>query len=120
MNYHIKFDVYESLKECQYFGCLRSNEKNSSAISVQNLQMLIFILMSVLRDLVPFAQFKCEKHPWRSVTFIKVAGFPTFGLNTEYLSLLSPNAGKSATLLKVTLLHGWFSRFLNCTNGNKS
>ena len=77
MNYHIKFDVYESLKECQYFGCLRSNEKNSSAISVQNLQMLIFILMSVLRDLVPFAQFKCEKHPWRSVTFIKVAGFPT-------------------------------------------
>ena len=24
-----------------------------------------------LRDLVPFVQFKkCEKHPWRSVTFI--------------------------------------------------
>ena len=27
---------------------------------------------------------------------------------------------KPATLLKVTLRHGCFSRFLNCTNGNKS
>ena len=28
-----------------------------------------------LCDLLPFAQFKkCEKHPWRSVTFSKVAG----------------------------------------------
>ena len=25
-----------------------------------------------------------------------------------------------ATLLKVTLLHGCFSRFLNCTNGTES
>ena len=40
---------------------------------------------------------KCEKHPWRSVTFSKVAG-----------------------LLKVTLLHRCFSCFLNCTNGTKS
>ena len=29
----------------------------------------------VLQDLVPFVQFKKrEKHPWRSVTFSKVAG----------------------------------------------
>ena len=29
----------------------------------------------VLRDLVPFVQFKKrEKHPWRSLTFSKVAG----------------------------------------------
>ena len=29
-----------------------------------------------LRDLVPFVQLqKREKHPWRSVTFSKVAGF---------------------------------------------
>ena len=29
-----------------------------------------------LRDLVPFVQFrKGKKHPWRSVTFSKVAGF---------------------------------------------
>ena len=27
---------------------------------------------------------------------------------------------KPATLLKLTLLHGCFSRFLNCTNGTKS
>ena len=51
--------------------------------------------------MVPFAQFKKrEKHPWKSVNFSKVAGF--------------------ATLLKLTLLHGYFSRFLNCTNGAKS
>ena len=47
-------------------------------------------IIYVLRDLVPFVQ-------WRSVTFSKVVG-----------------------LLKATLLHGRFSRFLNCTNGTKS
>ena len=44
---------------------------------------------------------KIEKHPWRIVTLSKVAGF------------------WPATVLKVTLLHGCFSRFLNCTNGTK-
>ena len=39
-----------------------------------------------------------EKHPWRSVNFRL----------------------KSATLLKITLLHGCFSCCLNCTNGTKS
>ena len=52
-----------------------------------------------LRDFVPFAQFKKrEKQPWRSDTFSKVA----------------------ATLLKVSFLHEYFSRFLNCTNASKS
>ena len=56
-----------------------------------------------LRNLVPFVQFKKpEKHSWRSVNFSKVAGF------------------KPATLLKLTLLHGCFSRFLNCANVTKS
>ena len=51
-----------------------------------------------LRDFVAFVQFKKrEKQPWRSVTVSKVA--------------------EPATLLKVTLLHGCFSRFLNCTIG---
>ena len=32
------------------------------------------IICDVLRELVPFVQFKKrEKHPWRSVTFSKVA-----------------------------------------------
>ena len=32
-------------------------------------------ICGALRDLVPCAQFKkCEKHPWRSITFSKVAG----------------------------------------------
>ena len=56
-------------------------------------------ICDVLRDLVPFAQFKkCEKHPWRSES-----------------CRLSP-----ATLLKVALLHGCFSRFVNCANSTKS
>ena len=33
------------------------------------------LIYDALRNLVPFAQFeKREKHPWRSVTFSKVAG----------------------------------------------
>ena len=52
-------------------------------------------ICDALRDFVPFVKSKKrEKHPWRSVTFSKVA--------------------------KVTLLHGCFSHFLNCTNGTKS
>ena len=42
----------------------------------------LFILMTyqticgALHDLVAFVQFeKCEKHPWRSISFSKVAGF---------------------------------------------
>ena len=50
-------------------------------------------ICGALHDLVPFVQFtKREKHPWRSVTF---------------------------TLLKVTLLHGCFSHFLNYAHGTK-
>ena len=66
------------------------------------INMALYIC-DALSDLVPFIQFKKrEKHPWRSATFIKVAGL------------------KTATLIKVVLLHGCFSRFLNCTNGTKS
>ena len=39
-------------------------------------QCTIGLDSDVLHDLVPFVQFKKrEKHPWRSVTFSKVAGF---------------------------------------------
>ena len=62
-----------------------------------------FRICDALRDFVPFVQFKKrEKHPWRSVTFSKVASF------------------WPAVSLKVTLLHGCLSRFLNCTNDTKS
>ena len=55
-----------------------------------------------MRDLVPFVKLKKrEKHPWRSVTFRKVAGF---GLKLT----------KSNTPAWV------FSHFLNCANGTKS
>ena len=60
-------------------------------------------MCDVLSDLVPFVQFKKrDKHTWRNVTFNKVADW------------------ESATLLKVTLLPGCFSPFLNYTNGTKS
>ena len=69
---------------------------------------------------LPFVQFKkCEKNPWRSVTFGKVAGFCG---SLKGLAFIKPFEvpQKPATLLKVTLLHGCFSRFPNCTNGTKS
>ena len=61
-------------------------------------QIIIIHICGALRDLVPCAQFKKrEKHSWRSVTVSSACNFT-----------------------KVTLLHGCFSRFLNCTNGTKS
>ena len=36
------------------------------------------------------------------------------------LLILAKLQALPATLLKLTLLHGYFSRFLNCTNGNKT
>ena len=60
---------------------------------------------SSTRDLISFLQFeKREKHAWRNVTFSK---------DTD-------RGLRPATLLKVTLFHECFSRFLNCTNGTKS
>ena len=53
-------------------------------------------ICGALRDLMPCAQFKKrEKYPWRKVTFTSAGNFT-----------------KSNT--------GFFSRFLNCTNGTKS
>ena len=63
---------------------------------------LHLLICDALCDLVPFVQFKNrEKHPWRSVNF------------SEFADL------KPATLLKLTLFHECFSRFLNCANGIK-
>ena len=77
-----------------------------------------------LRDLVPFAQFKKrEKHPRRSVNFSKVAGFNVTFLNLWFSYVFRGYRNvtlKPATLIKLTLLHGCFSRFLHCTNGTKS
>ena len=62
-----------------------------SEIFLTVLQITNFIC-DFLRDLVPFVQFKkCEKHPWRSVTFSES--------NTH--------------------LQGRFPRFRNCTNSTK-
>ena len=63
-------------------------------MKVTYLVPIIYSYVVPLQDLVPFTQFKKrKKHPWRSVTFSKV---------------------------KVTLLHGCFSRFSNCAHGAKS
>ena len=66
------------------------------------LKRVNLLICDALHALVPFVQFENrEKHLWRSVNLSKVAGKP-------------------ATLLKLTLLHGCFSCFLNCTNCTKS
>ena len=53
-------------------------------------------ICDALRDLVPFVQFKKrEKHPWRSVTFRKVAGF---SLQLK-LTLAPPLHSRNASLL---------------------
>ena len=60
----------------------------------------VILQKNTLHNLVPFIQLKkCEKHPWRSDNFSKVAGWM-----------------KPVALLKVTFLCGCFSSFLNCTN----
>ena len=62
-------------------------------------------ICGALCNLLPFVQFKKrEKHLWRSVAFSKVA---------------CRCMQKPATLLKVTLLHGCFSQFLNCAHATK-
>ena len=54
------------------YGCPKYNYNENQFIS----QSPINFICDVLRDLVPFVQFKKrEKHQWRSVTFSKVAGF---------------------------------------------
>ena len=56
-------------------------------------------LCDALRNLVSFAQFKKrEKHPWAVILLVKL---------------------QPVTLLKVSLLHGCYLRFLNCTKSTK-
>ena len=52
---------------------------------------IIYVMLCDCK-IVPFVH---EKHPWRSATFSKITG-----------------------LLKVSLCHGCFPRFLNCKNGS--
>ena len=53
----------------------------------------IFYISDVLRDLVPFVQFKKrEKHQWGSVTFNKVAGYIT---NDQKWAKIAPEYGFS-------------------------
>ena len=68
----------------------------------QNIKQYVFLFVVDCAIWHHLYNLKREKHPWRSVNFSKVAGL------------------KPATLLKLTLLHGYFSHFLYCTNGIKS
>ena len=60
---------------------------------------MLILIVDALRNLVPFAQFKKRENIHGGVLLL---------------------VKLQATLLKVTLLIGCFSRFLNCTNGTKS
>ena len=85
-------------------------------------ETLICTIWYVMRDLLPFVQFKKQKkHPLRilscrlccSLFFIKLQAFRP-GTLLKRDSITEP-----ATVLKVALLNGCFSRFLNRTNGTK-
>ena len=60
---------------------------------------MLILIVDALRNLVAFAQFKKRENIHGGVLLL---------------------VKLQATLLKVTLLIGCFSRFLNCTNGTKS
>ena len=54
----------------------QSSAKRSCFRKMKKNMVFPLFICGALRDLVPFVQFKKrEKHPWRSVTFSKVAGF---------------------------------------------
>ena len=78
------------------FQYARKSELNGEGWGLVWLDIHVF-----LHDLVPFVQFKKrKKRPWRSVW---------------WSCRLKP-----ADLLTVTLQHGCFLRYLNCTNSTKS
>ena len=60
------------------YNCLETSVRNLANLGVEITSygtLLISIIFDVLRDFVPFVQFKKrEKHPWRSVNFSKIAG----------------------------------------------
>ena len=60
---------------------------------------------------------KSNTHPWVFFTFFKLYKWYQIAQRITYMYYTY--IFESATLLKVTLLHGCFSRFLNCTNGTK-
>ena len=54
---------------------LKLNSRKHAPVPLDDLAGHELIICGALRDLVPFVQLKKhEKHPWRSVTFSKVAG----------------------------------------------
>ena len=65
------------------------------------------MICDALRDLVPFIQIKKrEKHPWRGVTFSKVAG----GLNLKIMECVCVRArGRGGQFLKSRF---WYVRLL--------
>ena len=68
----------------------------------KSLEQWTIKIWDALCNFVTSVQFKkLEKHLWRSVT--------------QYSCRLP-----HATLLKISLLHGYFSHFLNCTSGKNS
>ena len=90
--FYLKFDIFLNSFSLQSINRLKKLHTKSSVVLKSWLQYI----WNVLCNLLPFAQFeKREKQPWRSDAF-------------------------STTLLKVTILHGCFSRFYNCTNSTKS
>ena len=89
-------NVYLGYSRTKQWKCLALEEEKKANLNwtkVCEAQEVKRIIFGALRNLPLFVQYKKrEIHPWRSVNFIT----------------------------KITLLHGRFSRFLNCTDCTKS
>ena len=68
-------------------------------IKKRNIVSISCKICDLLHDLVPFVQFKKRENTHGGVLLLDL---------------------KPATLQKVALVYGCFSRFLNCANGTKS
>ena len=61
-------ELDSSFSSSQFLRVLHRVQSSCTAIT-------LITIRDVLRDLLPFVQFKKrKKHPWRSITFSKVAG----------------------------------------------
>ena len=59
-----------------HIGSIRSTVVLGKDLQDSRAQKFSRYICDVLRDLVPFVQFKKrEKYPWRSVTFSEMEGF---------------------------------------------
>ena len=86
---HFVSNFLDALISCFYFRIVHhvlSKNPVLAKLSRGNYRKKPVVICDALRDLVPFVQFKKrEKHPWRSVTFSKVAALSCKQRNASHI-----------------------------------